>query len=80
MYNLLEYSDIYSMTSESLWNHYRDELNDNENENDVNENMVNNNKTTTNKSFKYKTKIIESSPNNASRLNYRNCCSIKIFE
>ena len=24
MYNLLEYSDNYSMTSESLWNYYRD--------------------------------------------------------
>ena len=26
MYNLLEYSDNYSMTSESLWNYHRDEL------------------------------------------------------
>ena len=26
MYNLLEYSDNYSMTSKSLWNYYRDEL------------------------------------------------------
>ena len=28
MYNLLEYSDNYSMTSGSLWNYYRDEIND----------------------------------------------------
>ena len=28
MYNLLEYSDNYSMTSRSLWNYYRDEIND----------------------------------------------------
>ena len=32
MYNLLEYIDSYSMTSESLWNDYRYEVNDNENE------------------------------------------------
>ena len=28
MYNLLEYNDNYSMTSERLWNCYRDEVND----------------------------------------------------
>ena len=28
MYHLLEYSENYSMTSGSLWNHYRDEIND----------------------------------------------------
>ena len=28
MYNLLEYSQNYSMTSESLWNYYRDEIDD----------------------------------------------------
>ena len=27
MYNLLEYSDNYSMTSGSLWNYYRNEIN-----------------------------------------------------
>ena len=27
-YNFLEYSDNYSMTSISLWNYYRDEIND----------------------------------------------------
>ena len=32
MYNLLECRDSYSMTSESLWNDYRYEVNDNENE------------------------------------------------
>ena len=26
MYNLLDYSDNYSMTSGSLWNYYRDEM------------------------------------------------------
>ena len=43
MYNLLEYSDKYSMTSESLWNYYRDEINYNTNENNDNGNKKNNN-------------------------------------
>ena len=29
MYNLIEYSDSYSKTSGSLWQYYRDDLNDN---------------------------------------------------
>ena len=29
MYNLTEYSDNYSNTSGSLWQYYRDDLNDN---------------------------------------------------
>ena len=33
MYNLLEYSDNYSMTSGSLWTYYRDGVNDDANEN-----------------------------------------------
>ena len=45
-YNMLEYSHNYSMTLESLWNYYRDELND------VNGNISNS------KSFEYKTKIV----------------------
>ena len=32
MYNLLEYSDNFSTTSGSLWNYYRDEVNDSDNE------------------------------------------------
>ena len=46
MYNLLEYSQNYSMTSESLWNYFRDEI-DNIDDNASDD-----------KSFKYKTKII----------------------
>ena len=45
VYNLLEYSDNYSMTSGSLWNYYRDEVNDAANENDNANNKINNNKT-----------------------------------
>ena len=47
MYNLLEYSGNFSMTSGSLWNYYRDEVNDSANENkDANNYRVNNNKAT----------------------------------
>ena len=65
MYNLLEYSDNYSVRSRSLWNNYRDEANDDKNENndDEDDNKINNNKAPTSKSFKYKTKIIGSKPN-----------------
>ena len=48
MYSLLEYSDNCSMTSESLWNYYRDEVNDDANENgDAGNYRINNNMTTT---------------------------------
>ena len=33
MYNLLEYSENYSVASRSLWNYFRDEVNDSANEN-----------------------------------------------
>ena len=51
MYNLLEYSDNYSMTSESLWNYYRDVVNDDENEIDNANYMINDEKPITSKSF-----------------------------
>ena len=54
MYNLLKYSDNCSMTSESLWNYYRDKINDDANENNSARNKINNNKTITSKSFEYK--------------------------
>ena len=50
MYNLPEYSQNYSMTSGSLWNYYRDEIDD-----------VHNNDSG-GKSFKYKTKIVGQTP------------------
>ena len=69
MYNLLGYSNSYSMALESLWNYYRDEVNDSASENnDANNFRINNNKTTTSKSFEYKTKLNGSTPNNDSRL------------
>ena len=53
MYNLLEYSKNYRKTIGSLYNYYRDELTDNNNNNNfANRNVVNSN------AFKYKNKII----------------------
>ena len=69
MYNLLEYSSSYPITSGNLSNYYTDEINDDENENNASENMIHNSKTTISKPFKYKTKIIGSTPNNGNRLN-----------
>ena len=42
MYNLLEYSDNYSITSGNFRNYYSDEINDDENEIDDNSNKINN--------------------------------------
>ena len=58
MYNLLEYSDNYSMTSGILCNYYSNEVNDNTNENNAARNRINNNKTIRSKSFEHKTKLI----------------------
>ena len=55
MYNLLEYSDNYSMTSGGLWNFYRDVVNDGANENYDDNNRINKNKVTTTNSLEYKT-------------------------
>ena len=52
IYNFLEYSNNYFMTSETLWNYYRDEVNDDVDENDDDDGYrVNNNKTRTSKYF-----------------------------
>ena len=51
------------MTSGSLWNYYRDEVNDNANENNADNYGKNNNKTIRSKSLKYKAKIIGSMTN-----------------
>ena len=52
MYNLLEYSKNYRKTIGSLYNYYRDELTNDNNNNFANRNVVNSN------TFKYKNKII----------------------
>ena len=52
MYNLSDYIDSCSMTSESLWNLYTGEVNDDANENnDVDNNRTNINKAVTSKYF-----------------------------
>ena len=56
MYNLLKYSNNYSIPSWHLWGYSRDEMNDPSSEIVANH-RVNKNKTTTNKSSGYKTKI-----------------------
>ena len=63
VYNLLEYNDNYSMTSGSLWNYYRNEVNDDANEIVANY-RINNNKTTISRSFEYKAKVIKRTPAN----------------
>ena len=52
MYNLLEYSKNYRKTIRSLYNYYRDELTNDNNNNFANRNVVNSN------AFKFKNKII----------------------
>ena len=57
IYNLLEYIVIIIiMTSKSLWNYYRVEINDDGNENNGANNRISNNQIITRKSFEYKTK------------------------
>ena len=51
MYNLLEYSKNYRKTIGSLYNYYRDELTNDDNDNFTNINVVNS------EAFKYKNKI-----------------------
>ena len=67
MYDLLEYSDNYSVTSGSLWNHYRDKGNNNANEFAANY-KINDNKATRSKSFECNSKILGSTPTNINRL------------
>ena len=55
------------LRSGSLWNYYRDEIKET-NENYAANNRINDNKTIASKSFEYKTKLKESTPNNNSIL------------
>ena len=55
------------MTSGSLWNYYRDEVNDLNEINHVSDYRINN-KATSTKCFDYEAKIIENKPDNNSRL------------
>ena len=69
MLNLLEYSENYSVTSGSMWNYYRDEVNHDATESDNTNNRINSDKTITSKSFEYKTKLIGSTANDNNTVN-----------
>ena len=58
MYNLLEYSHKYSITSGSLWNYYRDEIDD----------VDINGSASDGKSFEYKSKIVGEKPERSLQL------------
>ena len=62
MFNLLEYSENYSVTSGSMWNFYRDEVNHDVTESDNTNTRIKSDKTITSKSFEYKAKIIGRTP------------------
>ena len=69
IYNLLEYSDNYSMTLGSLGNCYRDKVNNDANENNTAGNYGTHKiETTTRKYFECKTKIIGGTLANTNRL------------
>ena len=73
MYNMLEYSINYSVTSGSFQNYNRDEVNNDLNgNNDAGYYRINE----TSRSFDYKTKITGRTQNNKNT----SCRSIKIFE
>ena len=57
MYNLIEYSDNYSVTSGSLWNFKRDQI-------DNNANVTNDNSAP---SFKYKSNLIGNTETNGTK-------------
>ena len=69
MYNLLEHSDTFSITSGILCNYYRDEVSNSDYEIDDKDDNINNDKATTSISLKYKTKSIGGTSSNNSRLN-----------
>ena len=62
MYNLLEYCKNYRKTIGSLYNHYRDELSD-----DADDNQFNNIKVVNSNTFKYKNKIIDNTNNQGTK-------------
>ena len=67
------------MTSGSLWNYYRDEINYDGNEKNAANNKINNNKTKTSKSFEYKTNIIRSMPDDNNTLDAQVVFPLKHF-
>ena len=64
MHNLIEYSDNYSKTSGNLWQHYRDEPNDNSRDSEP---------------FKSNIKITESTPANGKAKNVEIAVPLKFL-
>ena len=62
-----------------MWNYYRDKVHGAASKNDDINNRINNNRITASKWFEYKTKLIESTPNNNSRLNAEVIVQLKYF-
>ena len=79
MYILLEYNGNYSITSGSLWNYYKDEVNGDENENNNAKNRKNNSKAITNKHFEYKRKIMGRTPDGNNTLKVEVAVPSKYF-
>ena len=79
IYNLLKYSDNYSIKSGSLWNNHRDKVNDDVNESNDAGNYKKNKKTKTSKPFEYQTKIIGCTSADNSSLEAK-VVVIKLFE
>ena len=65
------------MTSGSLWNYCRDEINDSATEINSDDNKINGDKTITSKSFEYKTKILANTPNDNNTLNAESIVPLK---
>ena len=67
------------MTSGSLWNCQRDQLNDDANENNAAHNKINYIKAITSKSFEYKTNLVARTPNNNNLLDAEVVVPLKYF-
>ena len=71
MYNLLEFSENYSVTSGGFRSYDRDEINDNANEINAANNGIKNNKTTIGKYFEHKPKLIGNIPDDSNILDVK---------
>ena len=79
MNNFLEFSDNYFMTSGSLSNYYRDEVNDNANEVNGDNYRLDYNKAITSQSFEYKTKMTGSTSGDNSTLDTKVVLPLKYW-
>ena len=78
MYYLLEFRHNYFMTTGSLWNLYREKVNDDAKEIAANRRLINSEATTI-KSFEYKANITGRTPANNNTLDTENVAPLKYF-